>query len=201
MTDLPAQLLTRYIGCFYQHPMSIELGSALRDSLSRGQLYSKIQAVNAVADVKEQRALEKFNAVFLGHWHGLLPRMFHHADLIDRAVGIEADAFWATFSDSMNYDWQWRSIVGDATSYTIPADTTLVVNTSCEHMSDDWLSAVPVGAYVCAQSTNYEHPTHINTVQSQEEFSLRFNNFEIIYSYACRYDVYDRFTIVAQRTQ
>jgi hypothetical protein len=182
--------ITRYVGNYYGRELTPDLAAALRDSLSRGQLMSKITATQLAA----KHSVD--SAFFIGHWHGLLPMLFYEHGVIKSATGIELDPFWVDFSNQMNHYWNWKSTCGDADNF-VPPDTDMIVNTSCEHMTDKWLDLVMPGVTVCAQSTDYIHPTHINTVASLEEFADKWSEFSILESDTTRYDVYSRFTIVA----
>ena len=191
MDDLKTiKAITRYVGNYYSQELTPALAAALRDSLSRGQLMSKISATQLAGKHPVD------NAFFIGHWHGLLPMLFYEHGVIKRASGIELDPFWVEFSNRMNHFWDWKSTIGDADNFVLP-DADMIVNTSCEHMSYDWIEYVKPGVVVCAQSTDYIHPTHINTVASIEEFVGKWDRFSILESDATRYDVYSRFTIVA----
>jgi len=182
--------ITRYVGNYYNQELTPILAAALRDSLSSGQLMSKISAAQLAGKYPVD------SAFFIGHWHGLLPMLFYDHGVIKKATGIELDPFWVEFSNKLNYYWDWKSIIGNADNFVLP-DADMIVNTSCEHMSYDWIEYVKSGVIICAQSTDYIHPTHINTVSSIEEFAEKWDGFSILESDATRYDVYSRFTIVA----
>ena len=152
---------------------------------------SKLSAVKLI-----QPFVEKVDAFFIGHWHGMLPMLFYEHGIIESATGIELDPFWVEFSNKLNYYWDWKSSIGDANTFTFPK-TKLIVNTSCEHMSYAWMDSIIKGTIVCAQSTDYQHPTHINTVDSLDEFLEKWSDFSIIASNSNKYDVYSRFTIIA----
>lgn len=186
--------ITRYIGNYYQYELTNILSEAMRDSLSRGQLMSKLSAVQLVSPY----ASKVTNSFFIGHWHGLLPMLFYEYGVIVAGRGIEIDPFWVTFSNQLNHYWDWNSETGDADKFIIP-DTDLVINTSCEHMSNEWLGHVKSGTLVCAQSTDYSHPTHINRVDSLEQFMDFWNGYTILDSSSKRYDVYSRFTVIARK--
>ncbi len=188
--------VSTYVGMYYRFPYDETCSLALRDSLSRGQLFSKLELLNLARNcIKEPR-----QALFIGHWHGLLPRLFYTHGLIDTAHGVELDDFWVEFSRQLNHDWFWTSECLDITNYQPKSGQfNLIVNTSCEHMSDDWLKLATPGTMVCAQSTDYAIPEHINTVSSIEQFCDKFSGFVIMAESAKQYDVYSRYSIVAVR--
>lgn len=182
--------ITRYIGNYYNYELTPTLSSAMRDSLSRGQLMSKVKII----ELTEKYRVD--NAFFIGHWHGLLPMFFYEYDIIKSGSGIEIDPFWVEFSNKLNYYWNWNSIIGDADNF-VPPNTDMIINTSCEHMSDNWLNFVKSGTIVCAQSTDYNHPTHINVSPSFDDFIQKWSKFTILESASDRYDIYSRFTVIA----
>ena len=79
--------VSTYVGMYYRFPYDETCSLALRDSLSRGQLFSKLELLNLARNcIKKPR-----QALFIGHWHGLLPRLFYTHGLIDTAHGVELD--------------------------------------------------------------------------------------------------------------
>ena len=136
----------------------------LRDSLSSGQMKSKLEALRII-----QNSKLKFNSgLFLAHWHGLFPRLLRNFGLFKNADGHEIDPEWVEFSNLLNADWSWSSVKQNAE--TAPqAKYDLVVNTSCEHMGNNWMKQIQANTYVLAQTTNYAHSTHINTCTSLYE--------------------------------
>lgn len=189
--------VSRYVSAYYRYPsydQDAELPRALRDSLSRGQLYSKLQVV----DMLMYQPVRWRSGGFMGHWHGLLPRMLWAHGAIQDGRGVELSPFWSEFSNALNSDWSWSSVVGDVTDgMQNMGGCDLLVNTSCEHMSDVWLSNVACGTTVCAQSTDYDHPTHINRVSSLEQFVGKFSGYKIIDADSTRHEIYSRYTVLA----
>lgn len=188
--DILANCITRYIGNFYVYDLTT-IADVMRDSLSKGQLLSKLKVV----DLLKRYNITSDSAFFIGHWHGLLPMFIYECGIINRATGIELDPFWVKFSNEINAYWDWKSTEGDATQSNIISE--LVINTSAEHMNDDWLLLIESGTTVCAQSTDYKYPTHINRVDTLEEFVDKFSGFSIIATDVTIYDVYSRFTVIA----
>lgn len=192
--DLITETITEYVGTYYQYSYDEAQALALRDSLSQGQLYSKIRALQAVSD----SVSDSMRGYFIGHWHGFLPRILWKHGLLSQAQGIEQDPFWVDFSQRLNSDWSWSSETGDinTTDHDL-GRYNLVVNTSCEHMNDNWLGKPKTGTWVCAQTTDYQHDTHINTCQNLQEFQNKFADYHVFRTYSDQYNVYSRFTVVA----
>jgi hypothetical protein len=186
--------ITRYVSNYYRYELTEDLATALRDSLSRGQLMSKISLIQLASN---HISIDD-EAFFIGHWHGLLPLLFHDYGLIKSATGIEKDSFWVTFSNQLNSHWKWNSIFANADIFEFPKYKT-IINTSCEHMSDNWIKFVPKDALVCVQSTDFIHTDHCNTVKSLDEFLEKWKDFSILETASEKYDVYSRFSVIARK--
>lgn len=201
----------------------------LRDSLSEGQLQSKLHLLDGVrrfclesntsdfsprassqSTPSEKKAFplpKKFKkAAFIGHWHGLLPLMFYEFGLIESGIGVELSSEWSQWSKKLNDHWNWQSFVSDAASFDY-TDCDLIVNTSCEHMSYDWLAKIPTaGCMLVLQSTDYDIPEHINRVESVDQLESHLLNFfahraadpkfEILFRSTRPYEIYKRFTLI-----
>ena len=187
--------ITDYVGNYYGFPYDQAQAQALRDSLSSGQLGSKVRVAQTIAERTPGQA--PFRGFFIGHWHGFLPRLLYRMGKLQLGAGVELDPFWVDFSNRLNQDWQWLSSCADIRTVQDLSAYNLVVNTSCEHMTDEWLTLPAVGSWVCAQSTNYQHATHINTSDSLESFASRFTGYQIVHQCTDQYVVYDRYTVLA----
>lgn len=190
------EALSDFARIYYQNPMGLHDYEGLRDSLSFGQMQSKIRCLELLS----QFNITADKALFIGHWHGLLPNFMKRMGVLNSAVGYEKDPHWVRWSKEVNSWWDWNSQEHDVeSSRDFFASFDLYVNTSCEHMSDSWIQRLPSNALVLAQSTDYQHPDHINTVQSIEEFAARFPRFKILASMETPLEIYRRFTILAAR--
>lgn len=188
--------LSYFVDQFYQFEIDSQLAFiALRDSLSTGQTMSKHKLIETcrALDIKSK------NAVFIGHWHGLLPFMMNRENFIQAAVGIEKDKIWSDFSNYLNRDWNWISKNLAIEDYKYDLNTDLIANTSCEHMTDGWLRDVPSGCLLILQTTNFIHHEHINIQQTLAQFLATLSGFEIQFSDELDCDVYKRFTVVCKK--
>jgi hypothetical protein len=170
----------------------------LRHGLTYSQLHSKIGAL------KHLSALSNYHSIFMGQWHGMLPHMLHEHGIINSAIGIELDHFWANFSEKLNYDWDFKSIIADVTRCNAWEENVtsniLIVNTSSEHMNYDWLNFKKSDSgYVYLQSTDFEIDTHINTVTSTDPLvqELKDRGFKIEDAWTLPLEVYTRYCVLA----
>ena len=76
----------------------------------------------------------------------------------------------------------------------------LVINPSCEHMSDEWFNKIPKGTHLILQSNDFwEVPEHINVVKNIEEMKKKYK-MKDIYSCTLQCTVYQRFTLAGIKT-
>lgn len=190
-------LVTKYSAQIYAHGASPELQKAFLDSLSPGQVFSKI----SIIEIFKKLNCKYNRALFVGQWHGMLPHMFFQEGLIKTGFGIELSERWSSISYNINSDWDWTSIQGDVNTATVwnGIQPDLVVNTSSEHMSFDWLEFVSPGTTVLLQSTNFEIPEHTHRVFSLNELIKKANFSSNIVSTENDYGIYKRFTLLGKK--
>jgi hypothetical protein len=170
----------------------------IRDAFTHGQLGSKLAAVQHLSSLQNLRAL------IIGQWHGMLPRLLYKYGIVRSCIGIEIDPLWAEFSNRINNDWNYKSIVGDGTDPSLWStyNVDIVINTSCEHMNWDWLDfEANHEMYVYAQSSNYVHDEHINRLDNIDQMTEVFNHrgFDIEFKKIEKFEVYDRYCVLAKK--
>lgn len=196
LDELVTETVMDYVGTYYGFEYTQDRANALRDSLSPGQLRSKIRAAQMLHS--HTPGLGPFRGFFIGHWHGFLPRLLHRMGKLQLAAGIELDPDWVDFSNRLNQDWAWCSHQGDINQGQQDLNPyNLVVNTSCEHMDDGWLRLPAPSTVVLAQTTDYAHPTHVNTCVSLAQFTEKFQNYHVVHATADQHNVYTRYTVLA----
>ena len=76
----------------------------------------------------------------------------------------------------------------------------LIINTSSEHMSDDWFDRVPSGCTVAIQTNDFHEITeHINTVNDLTELQEKYKMKEIYYVGVRDCDRYNRFMLIGKK--
>ena len=116
--------------------------------------------------------------VVLGGWYGILSGMFFDDARFEIGAieSYDIDPDVGAVAVTLNGAWRDRFSALTADMYALPyADlgANLIINTSCEHIADlgAWLSLLPKGTRVMLQSNDYfSEPTHINCVNSLDEF-------------------------------
>ena len=145
----------------------------------------------------------------LGGWLGVLPAMLFADERFDIAsiVSFDIDPCVGKMAEKLNQPLRGASSFEAVTADMYKLDyggqnpPDLVINTSCEHISDlpAWLGLLPRGAHVLLQSNNYvSEPTHVNCVMSQEEFQQQAGLHEIQYSGQLELPKYTRFMLIGR---
>ena len=153
------------------------------DAWSDGQMRSKIWLCNLIEKdfSKSNRPLEIW---ILGSWYGLLAQFLLIREKLPlkriRLFDIDPEAL--KISHKMLNTWMIENKIEilhhqlDCTN--IPENMWLekpdiIINTSSEHFENDRWLQFPEGIHFYAQSTNMDHPTHINRATSLSDFKSR----------------------------
>lgn len=184
-----------------------ELGIDMYDSMSKGQLSSKMWAIKKLFEFLDHKDSK---IAVCGGWYGTLAGLalsnascssmrpiFYSIDIDEfcetvankvNSRFVKSQAFCAITADMYDIDYQPYSVV---------------VNTSCEHIPDvnEWLSRVRRGSLVVLQSNNFsDHVEHINCVSSSEEFENKASSLsKILYSGEMTIPLYTRYLIVGEK--
>lgn len=195
---------------------------------STGQLKSKEWLVETFKDIKLQENL-KFGTVYvLCGWYGILPAMlfleFGLDNGIDKIRSFDIDDKCEKIADQINKtyssnNWTFKAVVQDINeinfvehqwqcwsnknnrmSYPIKDVPTTVINTSCEHTSDEWYNNVPPGRIIALQSNDsFDEEGHINAVSSLDEFKEKYPMKHVYYTGSMEFEKYTRFMIIGKK--
>jgi hypothetical protein len=175
----------------------------LNDHFSRGQMRSKMWMVDELRKIVDGNIGE---VILYGGWFSTISWFFLKHMNATRVVSVDIDPATVPiaqdFNDTYNHEDKSvftavaadvNSIVYDHTRNTTVNNVTIcpniVVNTSCEHMNDEWFDNLPVGQFVVLQTNNYfENPQHVNCVESVEAAKEKYK-FETLF-YAGELDTY-----------
>tara|TARA_B110000495_G_scaffold55030_1_gene46269 strand:- start:549 stop:1604 length:1056 start_codon:yes stop_codon:yes gene_type:complete len=76
-------------------------------------------------------------------------------------------------------------------------DMQLIINTSCEHMNNEWFENVPSGKLVILQTNDYfENPQHSNCCKDLEEAKAKYPMQSVIYEGELDTELYNRFMLI-----
>jgi len=143
------------------------------DAFWSGQLKSKEWLItNLRKNVKKVVTID-----IHGGWVGVLASMLFQSDIyVTKIRSIDIDPTCEPIAIMMNKKEEMAGMFRAVTSdmCTVRSDADVVINTSCEHITQDqyelWLSGMPHNSLLVLQSNNYDIPEHVRTAQSLEEF-------------------------------
>jgi hypothetical protein len=128
-------------------------------------------------------------------------KKFYNIDLDPLAIelansfnGIFGDKFEAFVGDVNQLEYQHTTCIFPNGVAITP---TVVINTSCEHMTDSWFYDLPDGQFVVLQTNNYfENNQHINCVPSVDAALEKYRFSEVFYSGEIETMLYNRYMII-----
>lgn len=157
----------------------------------------------------------------LAGWVGVLPRFLFDADLTVKNIrSFDLDLESGPVSEIINQcevqkNWQYKSSTLDITKMKYPTrynvqrkdgslcelqDTPdVVINTSCEHISDvsSWWAQIPKGTKVVLQNNDGFHiPEHVSCCKTLEEFKNRMKMSKVLYEGEKPLPEFNRFMLI-----
>jgi threonine dehydrogenase-like Zn-dependent dehydrogenase len=161
-------IVAEIINATYSHPR-FPL-PAMRDALSTGQLGSKVWLARKLGlNIQPQHKI-----LIVGGWIGSLARILFENTQAAHITSIDLDEMSNSMARQINAAFDFTAITQDmyVMSPEEYAKYDVVINTSCEHISDvkEWVQLLRPGTYVAAQSNNFfSCDQHINCVNSEDE--------------------------------
>ena len=145
-----------------------------------GQLNSKSWLIEQVA---HHCNVKNAKIVVYGGWYGVLSTMLFNSSLgIKHITSVDIDPKCKDIATTMNkrYEMEGRftAVTEDMCTHKPDNDTYMVINTSCEHITQEqynkWLDKVPGDAQIVLQSNNYfELEEHVNCMKSLADFERK----------------------------
>ena len=201
-------------------------GEVLTDSLSRGQLRSKLWVSDTVNDLD----IDLGDMVYVcAGWYGVLPAILFERNKVEAIRSFDVDASCSLPAETLNRnfvqdDWKFKASTMDVNNliYTgefmyetlkyngdketiTDGEPTCVINTSCEHIADfdKWWSGIPTGMLVIMQNNDFDddeaHEHADDTVTSLEEFTKRLNVSETLYEGTLALEKYNRYMVIGRK--
>jgi hypothetical protein len=168
------------------------------DAFWSGQLNSKEWLITNL-----RKNVNKFVSIDIhGGWVGVLASMLFQSDIyITNIRSVDIDPTCEPIATMMNKKEEmagkFRAVTSDMCE--IRSDADVVINTSCEHITQDqydlWLSGMPHNSLLVLQSNNYDIPEHVRTAQSLEEFKSQCS-INVIWEGELELPLYKRFMII-----
>jgi len=168
------------------------------DAFWQGQLKSKEWLITNL-----RKNVNKVVSIDIhGGWVGLLASMLFQSDIYVTSIrSIDIDPSCEPIATMMNKKEEiagmFRAVTADMC--TVRSDADVVINTSCEHITQDqydlWLSGMPYNSLLVLQSNDYDIPEHVRTASSLEEFKQQCH-IKVLWAGELELSLYTRFMVI-----
>jgi hypothetical protein len=171
------------------------------DAFWSGQLKSKEWLITNL-----RKNVNKFVSIDIhGGWVGVLASMIFQSDIhVTNIRSVDIDPTCEPIATMMN---KKEEIVGKFRAVTadmceIRSDADIIINTSCEHITQDqfelWKSGMPLNSLLVLQSNNYNIPEHVRTADSLDEFKEQCN-INVLWAGELELPLYKRFMVIGRQ--
>jgi hypothetical protein len=171
------------------------------DAFWSGQLKSKEWLITNL-----RKHVNKFISVDVhGGWVGVLASMLFQSDIpVKHIRSIDIDPTCEPIANMMNKQEEivgrFRAVTADMCA--IRSDADVIINTSCEHITQDqydlWLSGMPHNSLLVLQSNNYNIDEHVRIANSLEEFKQQCG-IDVIWSGELELPLYTRYMVIGKQ--
>ena len=168
------------------------------DAFWSGQLNSKEWLITNL-----RKHVNKFVSIDIhGGWVGVLASMLFQSDIyINNIRSIDIDPTCEPIATMMNKQEEmigrFRAVTADMCA--IRSDADVVINTSCEHITQDqydlWLSGMPYNSLLVLQSNNYQIAEHVRTAIDLEHF-VEQSHIKVQWAGELKLPLYTRYMII-----
>jgi hypothetical protein len=170
------------------------------DAFWSGQLKSKEWLISNL-----RKHVNKFVTVDIhGGWVGVLASMLFQSDVPVLSIrSVDIDPSCEPIATMMNKREEmvgkFRAVTADMCA--IRSDADVIINTSCEHITQDqydlWLSGMPYNSLLVLQSNNYNIPEHVRTANSLEEFKDQCQ-IKVLWAGELELPLYTRYMVIGR---
>ena len=172
------------------------------DAFWQGQLKSKEWLITNL-----RKNVNKVVSIDIhGGWVGVLASMLFQSDICVTTIrSIDIDPLCEPIATMMNKKEEmagmFRAITSDMCE--IRSDADVVINTSCEHITQDqydlWLSGMPHKSLLVLQSNNYNIPEHVRTAKDLTEFTQQCQLENVLWTGELELPLYKRFMVIGRQ--
>jgi hypothetical protein len=172
------------------------------DAFWSGQLNSKEWLITNL-----RKNVNKFVSIDIhGGWVGVLASMLFQSDIyITNIRSVDIDPTCEPIATMMNKKEEmagkFRAVTADMCA--IRSDADVVINTSCEHITQDqydlWLSGMPQNSLLVLQSNNYGIPEHIRIAKDIEHF-VEQSQVKVQWAGELKLPLYTRYMIIGRKS-
>jgi len=169
------------------------------DAFWSGQLKSKEWLINAL----ESTIVNPISVDIHGGWVGVLASMLFQSRVpVTTIRSVDIDPLCQHVATMMNKkeEIEGRFVAVTSDMCAIRSDADLIINTSCEHITQDqydlWLSGMPHNSLLVLQSNNYAIDEHVRPADSLDHFKKQCHLNNIIWSGHLHLPLYTRWMII-----
>jgi len=171
------------------------------DAFWRGQILSKEWLIDNIKPFVNQEVSIDIH----GGWVGVLSSMLFQSGLpIKHIRSIDIDPTCKKIASDMNQieleQGRFRAVTADMC--TIRSDADIIINTSCEHITQDqydtWSIGHPRNSILVLQSNNYNIPEHVRIAKTLDEFKSQCD-VDVLWAGELELPLYTRFMVVGRR--
>lgn len=169
------------------------------DAFWRGQLRSKEWLI----DCLDEHVHMASSIDIHGGWVGVLASMLFQSNIpITTIRSIDIDPSCEPVAIMMN---KKEEIMGRFRAVTanmcnIRSDADIIINTSCEHITQDeydlWKSGVPNNSLLVLQGNNYKIPEHVRTADDLDHFKKQCGLTRVLFEGEMELPLYKRFMVI-----
>lgn len=176
------------------------------DAFWSGQLKSKewlIDALEMAVHPQVDCVMPKPFAIDIhGGWVGVLASMLFQSRIPVATIrSIDIDPTCEPIATMMNkkeeIEGKFRAVTSDMC--TIRSDSDIIINTSCEHITQDqfdlWKSGIPNNSLLVLQSNDYNIPEHVRIAANLEEFKKQCD-INVKWAGKLELPLYTRFMVI-----
>jgi hypothetical protein len=170
------------------------------DAFWRGQISSKEWLIENIKPF----VTKPFSADIHGGWVGVLASMLFQSGLPIKSIrSIDIDPTCESVSTMMNKAEEmvgrFRAVTADMCA--IRSDADVIINTSCEHISqgqyDLWLTGIPYNSLIVLQSNNHCIEEHVRIAESLDEFKQQ-SRISVLWEGQLTLPLYTRWMLVGR---
>ena len=170
------------------------------DAFWRGQISSKEWLIDNLSKfVTADSSID-----IHGGWVGVLASMLFQSGIpVTTIRSVDLDPTCEPVATMMNkseeMQGRFRAVTGDMCA--IRSDADVVINTSCEHITQDqydlWLSGMPHNSLLVLQSNNYHIDEHVRTAESLDNF-VNQSGIDVMWKGQLELPLYTRWMIIGK---
>jgi hypothetical protein len=171
------------------------------DAFWSGQLKSKEWLIDALESI----IVNPVRVDIHGGWVGVLASMLFQSKVpITTIRSVDIDPLCQHVATLMNKkeEIEGRFCAVTADMCNIRSDADLVINTSCEHITQDqydlWASGIPHNSLLVLQSNNYIIDEHIRPAESLEQFKQQCN-INVMWESELKLPLYTRWMVIGRK--